>query len=77
MWFVRINFQKQFSIEGIREHPIDLISVLCIVEEIEALHYNLILFCKQQGEQPTEVSKALTEQDFLLVIQQSFKERCL
>lgn len=40
-------------------------SVSCIVQEMEALDYNPILFFKQQGEQPSEVSKALTEQDFV------------
>ena len=68
------NIQKQFNIEGIRKHPNDLISVSSIVEEMDALDYNPVLFFKQQGELPTDNCKALTKEDFVLVIQTEFQK---
>ena len=68
------NIQKQFNIEGIRKHPNDLISVSSVVEEMDVLDYNPVLLFKQQGELPTDNCKALTKEDFVLVIQTEFQK---
>ena len=71
------NIRRQFNIDGVRKHTNDLISVSCIVEEMQTLEYNPILLFKQQGEEPNEYCKELEVHDFILVIQTEFQRDML